>query len=217
MNADTPVRIFLADDHPLLRTGLKFSLDKNDRVELIGEAEDGYRAVEKIKKNPPDVVLLDVDMPGLSGIGTIRILRRIYPDMKIVMLSTYNDDNYIEESMKAGADGYVLKCVSIDELVRIIISIWNGQPVFSPYLVNLTCGYGESEEKEELRPESRLTMREKQVLQLITDGKGNKAISTLLYISTETVKSHVKNIFRKLKVKNRVEAIMEARKRRMNV
>ncbi len=215
MNADKPVRVFLADDHPLLRAGLKLSFDQNDQVELVGEAGDGYRAVEEIRAHLPDVVLLDVDMPGLSGIGIIRIIRQLYPDMKIVMLSTYNDDKYIQASMEAGADGYVLKCVSIDELVKIIRSIWNGQAVFSPYLVNLTSGYGENEKENKPSQEPRLTIREKQVLRLVGEGKGNKEISALLYISTETVKSHIKNIFRKLKIKNRVEAIIEARKRKI--
>jgi len=217
MNDSMPIRVFLADDHPLLRTGLKFSFDQNEQVELIGEAEDGYSAVEKIQTNPPDVALLDVDMPGLSGIGIIRILRRLYPDMKIVMLSTYNDDNYIKASMEAGADGYVLKCVEIGELVRIISSIWADQPVLSPYLVNLTAGY-DGDDKDGRHPsDPQLTMREQQVLRLIAEGKGNKEISNVLYISTETVKSHVKNIFRKLKIKNRVEATMQARKHKIIV
>lgn len=210
-----PIRVFLVDDHPLLRTGIKFSLYQNDLVELIGEAEDGYSAVEKIQANPPDVVLLDVDMPGLSGIGIIRILRQSHPQMKILMLSTYNDDNYIQSAMNAGADGYILKCVNIGELVRIICSTWNDQPLLSPYLVNLTMGY-EGDCNSSHQPKgSRLTTREEEVLQLISQGKGNKEISSLLHVSTETVKTHVKNIFRKLKIKNRVEATMEARKRRI--
>ena len=122
MNENNTIRIFLADDHPLLRTGLRLSLDQQEGVELIGEAEDGFSAVEKIQANPPDVSLIDVDMPGLSGIEAIRVLRKSLPQMKIIVLSTYSDDTYIRESMEAGADGYVLKCVGINELVKIIKS-----------------------------------------------------------------------------------------------
>jgi len=184
-------------------------------IELIGEAEDGYSAIKKIQANPPDVSLIDVDMPGLSGIGVIRILRKSLPQMKCIVLSTYNDENYIQKAMAAGADGYILKCVGIDELVRIIKSIWLEKPILSPYLVNLTRGYTDSDQEGLKGPKAYLTQREKEVLQLIAEGKGNKEISDLLCISIETVKSHVKNIFKKLEVKNRVEASTEARKRRL--
>jgi len=217
MSNDIPIRIFLADDHPLLRTGLKFSFDQSEHIELIGEASDGYSAVEKIQIDPPDVVLLDVDMPGLTGIGVIHLLRRLYPQMKILMLSNYNDDNYIKAAMEAGADGYVLKCVEINELIKIIRSIWEEKPLLSPYLVNLAMGYNGKAKRFFLQKEVRLTPREQQVLQLISEGKGNKEISNMLCVSNETTKSHVKNIFRKLKVRNRVEAIMEARRRNVAV
>ena len=215
MKKNRSIRVFLADDHPLLRTGLRFGLDHMEDIELIGEAEDGYSAIKKIQANPPDVSLIDVDMPGLSGIGVIRILRKSLPQMKCIVLSTYNDENYIQKAMAAGADGYILKCVGIDELVRIIKSIWLEKPILSPYLVNLTRGYTDSDQEGLKGPKAYLTQREKEVLQLIAEGKGNKEISDLLCISIETVKSHVKNIFKKLEVKNRVEASTEARKRRL--
>lgn len=217
MNAKRTIRVFLADDHPLLRIGLRLSLEQKEDIQLIGEAEDGYSAVEKIQADPPDVCLMDVDMPGLSGIGAIRILRRSVPQMKIIVLSTYNDENYIRESMEAGADGYVLKCVGIDELVKIIKSFQAGIPQLSPYLVNLTQGYAYPEQERISKQGYYLTLREKEVLQFIAEGKGNKEIASLLFISTETVKSHVKNIYRKLKVKNRVEAIRAARKLKLLV
>ena len=108
------IKVFLADDHPLLRAGLRISLSQRNDMELIGEAGDGFSAVEKIRGNPPDVSLIDVDMPGLSGIGVIRILRKSIPQMKILVLSTHNDENYIQGAMAAGADGYVLKSVGIE-------------------------------------------------------------------------------------------------------
>ena len=215
MKTKESIRIFLADDHPLLRTGLRLSLDHKEDIELIGEAEDGYSAIEKIQACRPDVSLIDVDMPRLSGIGVIRILRKSFPQMKLIVLSTYNDENYIQKAMEAGADGYVLKCVGINELVKIIKSIWFEKPVISPFLVNLAFGYTKIDQEEQKKLDAYLTRREKEVLQLVAEGKGNKEIADLLCISTETVKSHVKNIFKKFRVKNRVEATVEARKRRL--
>lgn len=206
MHENTAIRVFLADDHPLLRTGLRLSLDQQKDIEFIGEAEDGFSAVEKIKADPPDVSLIDVDMPGLSGIGVIRLLRKSFPHMKLLVLSTYNDDHYIQSAMEAGADGYVLKCVGIDELTRIIKSYWTGKPEISPYLVNLTAAHVTSVKSATSREVADLTIREKEVLTAIAAGKGNKEIAGMLYISLETVKSHVKHIFKKFKVKNRVEA-----------
>jgi len=215
MKTKESIRVFLADDHPLLRTGLRLSLEHKEDIELIGEAEDGYSAIEKIQACQPDVALIDMDMPRLSGIGVIRILRKLFPQMKLIVLSTYNDENYIQKAMEAGADGYVLKCVGINELVKIIKSIWFEKPVISPFLVNLTFGYTNIDQEEQKKLDTYLTQREKEVLQLLAEGKGNKEIADSLCIGTETVKSHVKNIFKKFRVKNRVEATVEARKRRL--
>lgn len=217
MQQRTPITVFLADDHPLLRTGLRLSLDPVPDIELIGEAEDGFTAVEKIKARQPDVSLIDVDMPGLSGIDAIRLLRKSCPDMKLLVLSTYHDDHYIQAAMDAGADGYVLKCVAIEELVEIIKSFCSGEPKLSPYLVNLTRDINTAGKSAEYCQIDALSIREKQVLDCIADGKGNKEIAGMLYISTETVKSHVKNIFKKLKVKNRIEAVRTARKNKLVV
>jgi len=207
MDKNAIIKVFLADDHPLLRAGLRISLGQRNDMELIGEAGDGFSAVEKIRVNPPDVSLIDVDMPGLSGIGVIRILRKSIPEMKILVLSTYNDDNYIKSAMAAGADGYVLKSVGIEELEKIIKSFHAGKPEISPYLVNLTIDNLGGQERDK-----KLTIREKEVLKAVAEGKCNKEISEMLYISTETVKSHVKNIYKKLKIRNRAEAVSVAAK-----
>ncbi|MDY0040760.1 MAG: response regulator transcription factor [Desulforhabdus sp.] len=206
------MRVFLADDHPLFRIGLKIALDQEEDIEIAGEASDGFGAVEKIQADPPDLSLIDMDMPGISGIRVIRILRKTNPDMRILVLSTYDDEKYIEGAMQAGADGYVLKCVEVAELVRIIRAFCNGLQIVSPYLVNLTLSaspvekIGESEEVV-------LTQREKEILKCIIDGQSNKEISNTVCISVETVKSHVKNLYQKLQVKSRVEAAMIAMKK----
>ena len=210
-----PIRVFLADDHPLLRIGLRLGLNQRADVEVIGEAGDGFSAVEKIQADPPDVSLIDVDMPGLSGIRAIRMLRQAVPRIKILVLSTYNDEAYIRDAMRAGADGYILKSVELQELVRIMESFCLRRPVLSPYLVNMTLAPESEQEDQEKIEIPVLTLREKEILQAITEGMGNKQISESFNISTETVKSHVKRIYRKLKVKNRVEAGMLAKKKNL--
>ncbi|UCG14131.1 MAG: response regulator transcription factor [Deltaproteobacteria bacterium] len=206
MQQTRPIRVFLADDHPLLRIGLRLSLDQREDVAVIGEAGDGFSAVEKIQTDPPDVSLIDVDMPGLSGIKAIRMLRKAIPQMKIFVLSTHNDETYIRDAMRAGADGYILKSIDVQELVRIMESFCQEGPVVSPYLVNLTLAPESEQESPEPIESPLLTPRETEILQAITEGMGNKEISESLNISTETVKSHIKRIYKKLKVKNRVEA-----------
>lgn len=210
MRKKNTVKIFIADDHPLLRMGLKLAFKAEDNIEVIGEAENGFDAIEKIQKHVPDVALFDIDMPGLSGTAAIRVLRKKYPAMKILVLSTYNDKNYIRESMSAGADGYVQKTIDIDDLVRLIIAFHEEREVFSPYLLNLGT---DLEPKNDGRDESllNLTKREIQILNCLVDGKNNKAISDHLCLSVETVKTHMKSIFRKLEVKNRLEAAMKAK------
>lgn len=215
MQKNKPITVFLADDHPLLRIGLRLSLDQEPDIEVIGEAADGFSAVEKIKAQSPDVALIDVDMPGLSGIGVIRLLRESFPQMKLIVLSTYRDDHYIQAAMDAGAEGYVLKCVPIEELVTIIKSLCTGQPEVSPYLVNLTYDSKAGGKTAAAEEACNLSVREKEVLVCLAEGKGNKDIAKILHISIETVKSHVKNIFKKLKVKNRVEAVRMARDNRL--
>jgi DNA-binding NarL/FixJ family response regulator len=219
MQHDEPFKIFLADDHPLLRTGLRISLSQHPDIDFIGEANDGFKAVEKIKKNPPDVALIDVDMPGLSGMAAIRILRKHYPDMKLLILSSYSDRQYIEEAMQAGANGYILKSIDISELVDVIRAFARNEQPMSPYLMDLAIKWenascAESASSDE-NAEDQLTKREKQILECLACGKGNKEISDSLFISIETVKTHIKNIFKKLDVKSRLGAVVAAKKKHL--
>jgi DNA-binding NarL/FixJ family response regulator len=135
--------------------------------------------------------------------------------MKLIVLSTYNEEGYIQGAMEAGADGYVLKSVEIGELIKIIRSFYDGKPELSPYLVNLTSGYNTQIMQAKAHQNKKLSVREMEVLNLIAEGKGNKQIADMLFISVETVKTHIKNIFRKLKVKNRVDAIRISRKKKI--
>lgn len=210
MENERPVTLFLADDHPLLRMGLSLAFQAKDNIRLIGEADNGFDAIEKIKTLKPDVALLDIDMPGLSGTAAIRVLRKIYPDMKILVLSTYNDEHYIREAMSAGANGYIMKTVDIDNLVDIIISFNDGREVVSPYLLDLGIS---PRQEESARGDAvfNLTRRETQILRCLAEGKDNKQISASLYLSIETVKTHMKSIFRKMEAKSRLDAVMKAK------
>lgn len=208
------MNIFLADDHPLFRIGLRIALDEEDGLKVIGEASDGFSAVEKIQSNPPDLCLIDVDMPGISGIRAIRILRKAMPQMKILVLSTYDDEKYVHEAMLAGADGYLLKCVEVADLVKVIRSVFEGRPIVSPFLVNLALEIDSADTGEPACPVT-LTQREKDILKALIDGRSNKEISDALFISIETVKTHIKSIYQKLQVKNRVEATLLAMKKKL--
>jgi DNA-binding NarL/FixJ family response regulator len=219
MSKSPPFKVFLADDHPLLRTGLRMSLSQYPDIDFIGEANDGFKAVEKITLNPPDVALIDVDMPGLSGIAAVRMLRKQYPDMTLLILSSYSDKHYIEEAMQAGANGYVLKSIDISELADLIRAFANNEHPMSPYLMDLAIEWDQtgtaSDPEDEDETDDFLTRREKQILDCLARGQGNKEISNALFISTETVKTHIKNIFKKLDVKSRLEAVMAAKQRKL--
>lgn len=206
MENNSPIKVFLADDHPLFRTGLKYSLGSQDDFVILGEASDGYSAVEKINEDKPDIVLLDLDMPGLSGVAAIRIVKKIMPDLIMLILSTYGDEKHVREAMNAGADGYLLKNIPLIELQSVIRQFVKGEPCYSPYLVDITLEQNLVADTAKTEDFS-LTAREREVLGLLGQGISNKEISKNLFVSVETVKSHIKNIYKKLDVKNRVEAV----------
>lgn len=214
MSKERPVTIFLADDHPLLRMGLSLAFQAKDSIRVVGEADNGFDAIERIKQVMPDVALMDIDMPGLSGTAAIRVLRRLYPSMKILVLSTYNDENYIREAMGAGANGYILKTVDIDTLVEIVTSFNEGREIVSPYLLDLGISPQQPVSEKE-GADFCLTKREKQILKCLAEGKDNKQISTCLYLSIETVKTHMKSIFRKMDAKSRLDAVMKAKNHKL--
>jgi two-component system NarL family response regulator len=135
--AETRIRVFLADDHPLIRTGLSLAFENDHKVAIIGTADNGCDAVAKIEKLRPDIVLMDIDMPGISGISAIKALREKFPAMLFLILSTYNDRSYLEDSLDAGANGYLLKTIGIESLANLIVDISDNKEVSSPYLLYL--------------------------------------------------------------------------------
>lgn len=206
-----PVRVFLVDDHPLLRTGLRFTLDGMEDLDLIGEASDGFEGVDKILKNPPDIALIDIDLPGISGITVIQMVKKKLHDIKILALSSYSEKSYVTGAMEAGADGYMLKAISITALVDFLRDFARGENPVSPYLLDMVNPGDAGDEPEPVH----ITPREQQILHLIAQGKSNKQISNEIFLSIETVKTHIKKIFHKLEVKNRLEAVAVARSRKI--
>lgn len=203
------IKVFVADDHPLLRAGLRLSFTVENGFEYVGEAADGFTAVDKIKAQRPDVCLIDIDMPGLSGIEVIKIIRKTSSEMKILALSTFKDEKFVKGAMRAGADGYLLKSIGLDDLGDVIRAFYRGEQIISPYLANLTL-LCHVEVEASQGPLDQLTRRQHEVFNLIVEGKCNKDIGRHLYISEDTVKTHVKNIYRKIRARNRVEAIKVA-------
>jgi len=206
-----PITVFIADDHPILRTGLKMYLESRPHIEIVGEADNGFDAVNAIIRNPPDVVLMDIDMPGLSGIEAIRVIRKTLPDLKIIILSTYSKKEYIQEAMIEGANGYVAKNTKTDEIINIIEDFAEGRDCHSPYLLNLAVRWRQTQDGFSNDFDHHLTRTEIRVLKNIAQGKTNSEIAEINFVSIETIKTHVQRIFKKLGVGSRMEAVSVAR------
>ena len=200
------IRVVVADDHQLFREGLCLLLKAFPDIEVVGEASNGEEAVLVVRKTKPDVVLLDLEMPVLDGLSVMRVLAKdTAMRTKVLLLSSYENDEYIRDAMRAGATGYVLKRVGGQELVSILKGAVYGNLPLSPFLRNLSIG--NNSEKKSLEG---LTERERRVLDCLVVGYSNREIAKRTYISPDTVKLHLKNIFSKLKVRNRTQAAIVA-------
>jgi len=196
--------VFIAEDHQLFRDGLKAMLASKEGLEVIGEASDGLEAINSIKKKQPDLLLLDLSMPRLSGISVIKELRRLFPDMRILVLTIHESDQYVIETFEAGANGYCIKDASRDELLLAINSVLNGKTYISPGISeNVMEGYLQGHKKIKSKSSwESLTHREREVLKLLSEGYTNKQIGGFLNISGKTVEKHRANIMQKLDLHN---------------
>ena len=210
-----PIRILIADDQRLFRQGLRSLLEQEEDFKVVGEAGDGQDAFTLVQETQPDIILMDVEMPKLDGIHVTRLILERFPHIKILMLSVHNEDEKVISAIRSGASGYILKDADHREFVKIIRSTFGGKKITSPFLANLTPrilykihdpSRLVEEIDEEMREKYSLTSREKELLVYLLKGKSNKEISDLVCVSTETVKTHLQNIYRKLGVKNRMEA-----------
>jgi two-component system response regulator NreC len=205
------LRVFVADDHAVLRDGLKALVNVQPDMEVVGEADNGRTTHERAKELMPDVVLMDISMPGLSGVQATELLREECPSIKILILTAYKDKGYLDRLLKVGASGYVLKLSAAEELIEAIRTVANGGIYLDPQMVDrITEGYVRSQFlKGEVR-QKELTGREEEVLRLIAQGYSNKEISNQLKIAVKTVESHKANLMQKLELRNRTEIVRYA-------
>jgi DNA-binding NarL/FixJ family response regulator len=208
------IRVMICDDHALFRRGLIMVLEAEDDIDVVAEAEDGEDAVEKAVEFVPDVVLMDVRMPGVDGIEATRRIAEKVPTAKILMLTVSDEEEDLYEAIKAGATGYLLKEVSIEEVAPAARAVVAGQSLISPSMASKLLGefsnLAKRAEERSSVPTPRLTERELEVLRLVAQGKSNREIAGDLYISENTVKNHVRNILEKLHLHTRMEAVMYA-------
>jgi DNA-binding NarL/FixJ family response regulator len=205
-----PIRVVLADDHPVVRSGLRALLDSLDGYEVVAEAVDGEAAVRETQLTTPDVVLMDIRMPGLDGIEATRRIRAAVPGTAVLVLTMFDDDDTVFGAMRAGAQGYLLKGAEQDEIDRAIRAVVAGEAIFSPGVAQRVLGYFASPPAA-LDPFPELTSREREVLDLVAAGKRNQAIADDLFLSPKTVANHISSIFVKLAVADRSAAIVRAR------
>ncbi|HMC37023.1 MAG TPA: response regulator transcription factor [Actinomycetota bacterium] len=218
-SADQSLRVLIVDDHALFRRGLQMVLRQEPDIEVVGEAADGHEAVAKAQESMPDVILMDVRMPKRSGIEATQKIKEMLPHVKILMLTISDDEADLYEAIKAGASGYLLKEISIDEVADAVRSVWAGQSRISPsmaakLLTEFAAMSKRAEERQQL-PAPRLTDREMEVLKLVAQGLNNRDIAKELFISENTVKNHIRNILEKLHLHSRMEAVVYAVKEKL--
>ncbi|MBT8331327.1 MAG: response regulator transcription factor [Deltaproteobacteria bacterium] len=201
---DKPIRIVLAEDHTILREGLRALLSADPKFEIVGEADDGREAIRRVDKLAPDLVVMDLSMPRMTGMDAIREIKRRHPATKIIALTVHKAEEYLRTTLQAGADGYVLKDATHVELLLAIQNVLKGKTYLSPSVSN-TVIEGYLEGKEDQIPSPRLGLlspREREVLKLIAEGYKNKEIAADLFISLKTVEKHRANLMKKLDLHN---------------
>ena len=209
------IRLLIADDQRLFRQSLRIVLEHEADLKVIGEAGDGQEAYEQVRALRPEMVLMDVEMPKLDGIAATRLLVKERPDIKVLMLSAYADDERVLHGIQAGAVGYIVKDATPEEFVKIIRATHDGVDITSPYLANLhpvvlarlrgsapAAGFSAKDSELNLSP------REREIVDLLVLGKSNKEMADQLCLSGDTVKAHLQHIFRKISVSSRLEAVV---------
>lgn len=202
-----PVRAILADDHPLIRQGLKVMLESSPEVELVAEASNGQELIDLVDAHDPQVVVVDIRMPDMDGLEAVRRIRRHHPAVKALMLTVHDEEGYVYEAVRAGATGYLLKTVSAEELVNGILTVADGKALLHPAVTRKLIDEFADMAKSGGNPDKELSPREQEVLQLLAYGKSNKEVAKALGIGAQTVKTHVSHIFAKLGAADRTGAV----------
>ena len=213
-SAQDPIRVLVVDDHALFRRGLQMVLEQEADIEVVGEASDGAEAVQTATETLPDIVLMDVRMPRRSGIEACASIHETVPSAKIIMLTISDEEADLYEALKAGATGYLLKEISIEEVATAIRAVHGGQSLISPSmaskLITEFASMSRRTDDRQQMPTPKLTDREMEVLKLVAKGLNNRDIAKELFISENTVKNHIRNILEKLQLHSRMEAVVYA-------
>ncbi|GAW92833.1 response regulator [Calderihabitans maritimus] len=210
------IKVLIADDHSLIREGLRKILLLEPRIVICGEASDGQEAVELTRRYRPDIVLMDINMPNVNGLEATRLIKREFPSTKVIVLTIHDDEEYVTELFKAGASGYVLKDIDAHDLIKVVLEVAEGKPALHPSLTpKVIHGLQQLAKEKEMVQSPPLTKREVEILKLIAQGFSNREIGEKLFISEKTVKNHITNIFRKIKVEDRTQAALYAVKHKL--
>lgn len=222
MDTEQKVKVILIDDHKLFREGVRRILEFEPEFHVVAEGSDGSEAEQLVEDYQPDVILMDINMPKMNGVEATSELIKKYPNIKIIILSIHDDENYVTHVLQTGAQGYLLKEMDSDSLIEAIKVVNDGGSYLHPKVThNLVKEYrlltkrskksgSNSSQANKDDPLYLLTKRERQVLQLLAEGKSNKAVAESLYISEKTVKNHVSSVLQKMNVKDRTQAVVEA-------
>lgn len=208
--------ILIADDHPVFRKGLRALLASMPRAEVVGEATTGEEAINLAEKLQPDVILMDLQMPGGGGLSAIRQIVQTSPHIRILVVTMFDDDDSVFAAMRGGARGYVLKDMNDDEITRAILAVGNGEAIFSPAIAQRMMSFFSARPDLPIDIFPELTESERNVLRLMAQGTSNEAIAQQLSLSSKTVRNYVSNIFSKLQVADRAQAIVKARDAGLN-
>ncbi len=203
------IRVVLADDHAMVRKGMREFLEEDGGIRIVGEANDGEEAVALVAREHPDIALLDIQMPRLNGLDAARRIRKQDPQVRVLMLTAYEDEPYILAAMQLGVSGYLLKTASSDELVGAVRAVAEGETALSPAVAKKLVARASGTARSEELPEP-LSERELEVLRFAAKGMGNRQIAAELGISDRTVQGHLANIYQKLYVSTRTEAVLYA-------
>jgi NarL family two-component system response regulator LiaR len=204
------IRVLLVDDHAVVREGLRTFLELQDGIEVAGEAEDGVQALEQAEHLRPEVILMDLVMPRLDGVGAMRLLRALHPEIRVVVLTSFLEDEHLLPAMQAGAAGYLLKNAEPAELARAVRAAHAGEAIIDPTVAaRLVRALADGAAPQRVE-DDKLTRREREVLELIVGGRSNKRIALELGISEKTVKTHVGHVLAKLGVTDRTQAALLA-------
>lgn len=206
------IKVLLVDDQKLIREGLQMMLSLHDNISVVGEAINGEEAIEILEKEEVDLLLMDIRMPVMDGVAATRIAKEICPDVKVLVLTTFDEDEYIFQALQNGADGYLLKDIGSNELANAIETVYRGNMLLQPNIAKKIVSSLDKKRDGKERLYTDLTKKEYEIALLIGQGKTNKEIASLLYITEGTVKNHVTNILGKLKLRDRTQLALMIKK-----